>query len=382
VLRSLERHFKRGLAAALGFLIGSRPLHEPLPESFDNILVVRQHNQLGDMLCAVPLLRGLRHRFPSAHIAILASPVNVEVMEGLCYLDEVLCFDKSEFTRHGIRGFLRLFGYLRGLRRKAFDLVIVPSTVSTSFTSDFLAYVTGARYRIGIGSLDGVENRSAFFFNIPIHTHWRATPHRHQTLRNLDCAVSLGLPLDDLSHELTLKGTEVIEAKLWFEEKKAGSSCAIALHPGAGKPPNRWPAENFAAVAMALAREFSASIYVTSGPMDKEVVDSLLKALKNPVELIENQAIRRVASYLGQMDLVISNDTGIMHVAAAVGTPVLSLFGPTDPEQWAPIGGGNRYIAGSDGGIETIAVDQVLQNAREMLNEGPRSRNEGRGKPA
>jgi ADP-heptose:LPS heptosyltransferase len=84
---------------------------------------------------------------------------------------------------------------------------------------------------------------------------------------------------------------------------------------------------------------------------------------------VANKSIREVAAILSLARLVISNDTGIMHVAAAVGTPVLSLFGPTDPEQWAPIGTKHRYIVGKGGDIETIPVEEVLTVAREMLGK-------------
>jgi len=74
-----------------------------------------------------------------------------------------------------------------------------------------------------------------------------------------------------------------------------------------------------------------------------------------------------VASILSAADLLVTNDTGIMHVGGAVGAPVLSLFGPTDPYQWAPIGPVHRFIRAEDGNIDTIPIDEVLKHAREML---------------
>jgi hypothetical protein len=85
------------------------------------------------------------------------------------------------------------------------------------------------------------------------------------------------------------------------------------------------------------------------------------------VEVIRQQPVRLVASILACMDLVVSNDTGIMHVAAAAGVPVLSLFGPTDPRQWAPIDGFSRFIESEGGVIERISLQTALAVAREML---------------
>jgi ADP-heptose:LPS heptosyltransferase len=104
--------------------------------------------------------------------------------------------------------------------------------------------------------------------------------------------------------------------------------------------------------------------------MDEGPVNAMRGALKSHCEVIENQPIRRVAALLQHVDLVVSNDTGIMHVAAAVGTPVLSLFGPTDPAQWAPVGPPHRYIRGVNNDIETISCEQVVTAAQDILRRG------------
>jgi ADP-heptose:LPS heptosyltransferase len=92
-------------------------------------------------------------------------------------------------------------------------------------------------------------------------------------------------------------------------------------------------------------------------------------ALEAPVTLVENRPVRDVAAILRRARLVVSNDTGIMHVAGAVGTPVLSLFGPTDARQWAPLNRGSRYIQAGGEEIAEIGVDRVLDEALSMLHE-------------
>ena len=357
------------ITACLGAIAGSPPVIRPLPASFNRILVVRPHNQLGDMLCATPLLRALRRKYPAASITLITSPLNHDVMVGLRYLDSVVCFDKRQFLRGGPSGIVRLVKFIRALRSPAYDLAIVPSTVSTSFTSDLLARLSGAGVRIGPSSLNGIDNPSAFLYNIPVHLDWRDTPTRHQTLRNSDIAQSLDIVTSDLSHEMTLREDEIRDARTWANEHSAGRNCRIAIHPGAGKPPNRWPAVAFARIAGTLARDYDARIFITAGPMDDETIERLRPELDLDAVWIRNEPIRTVAAKLQQMHLVISNDTGIMHVAAAVGTPVLSLFGPTDPEQWAPRNLKNRYICGKGGRIDTITGEDVLRVSREMLEE-------------
>ncbi len=370
MLKHLERVLKASTAFILRLLFRSGKPPAIQQSEIRSILVIRQHNQLGDMLCAVPLLRALREAFPRAFIALMTSPVNNEVMLNSRYVNEVMNFDKTVFTGIGI---LKFIGFVRGLRRKRFDLAVVPATVSTSFTSDLLAFLSGAQIRIGASSLDGNENPSGFFFNVPVELDWRTTPHRHQGLRNADILKPLSLKVEDLKSEIALKNNEVDDAKLFADKAKNGKSTSIAFHPGAGKVPNRWPAERFAALAGVLSKEFDTAIVITSGPMDVEPVRDMTSQLTVPYQLVEGQPVRVVASSLAAVDLLISNDTGIMHVGAAVGTPVLSLFGPTDPEQWAPSDGRSRYIRGKDERIDSIPVDEVLRVAREMLRAKAKS---------
>ncbi len=364
---SLEQSFKRGVAYLLRLFLRSRISPPPFPDVVQSILVVRQHNQLGDMLCVVPLLRALRHKYPHVHVALMASPVNIDVMRGNRYLDEVILYDKRVFLDHGRLHPLALLSFVRKLRQRKFTIAIVPSTVSTSFTSDFLAYLSGARCRIGAGSLNGSPNGSAFFFTLPVGLDWSSCPDRHQTLRNLDSAADLDLTIGDLSLEMTLSDEELENGRLFVQQIKKSSRFVIGYHPGAGKPPNRWPAEMFASLITILSAELDAAAIVTCGPMDLEQIKEVEKNLNTSYHSLINQPIRHVASTLKWLDLMITNDTGIMHVAAAVGVPVLSLFGPTSPEQWAPLGVRHRYIAGKDGDIRTIPLTDVLEKARLMI---------------
>jgi ADP-heptose:LPS heptosyltransferase len=239
-------------------------------------------------------------------------------------------------------------------------------TVSISFTSALLAFVSRSSVRIGARRIDGKENSSAAFFSRPIDLDWRGEPHRHQSLRNLDTAGELPLPEVDLSNEITLSAGEQWEGWRFVENNMAGKTWAIAFHPGAGKVPNRWPAGRFSMVANELSRRFDARVFVTRGPMDDEPVDTMTAGLSEPPVILSNRPIREVAAVLSHMSLVVSNDTGIMHVAAAVGSPVLSLFGPTDPKQWAPVGEKHKYLwSGPD--ITEITVEEVLKSATEIL---------------
>lgn len=367
-LRAAERSLKRLLASVLRRVFRSR--RGPLPAGFapQRILIIRQHNQLGDMLCVVPLLRALRAAFPESRICLMAGPGNREVMMHCRYIDEVLTYDKATLLgKWGLKpaGLGRLWRLLRSMR---FELVLVPSTVSMSFTSDALAWMTGAGVRVGAQSLDGVENPSSFFFTHPRVLDWRQTPRRHQTLRNLDIAAGIASPPSDLSHEMQLLPPEVEDGRQLLDQMRGSCRYVFVFHAGAGKPPNRWPVDRFAELIERASADYDAQPVLTSGPMDAETTDILRRTLCRRVQVIENEPIRRVASILRHATIVVSNDTGIMHVAAAVGAPVLSIFGPTDPHQWAPIGARFRYIVSESGDIGEITLEEVERSFREMLS--------------
>jgi ADP-heptose:LPS heptosyltransferase len=366
-LRKIERPFKRTLSGVLRVIAGSSPLKVDPSTRFQKILVVRQHNQLGDMLCVIPLLRQLKASYPGAWISLVASPVNAGVMVNNKYLDEVILYDKSRYLLAGRLHLLEFRRFMKDLRARGFDLAVVPGTVSTSFTSDLLAYMSGAPVRVGVRSLEGRENAAGFLFNVARDLDWSADPGRHQTLRNADIMEGMIPPPQDLHCELTLTAEEVERGRQWISARTSGTGKKVAFHPGAGKPPNRWPVEKFAALGMALKNSRGAEIFVTEGPMDREVAQMLDSTLSEPVEHIADKGIRDVASILAYMDLVVSNDTGVMHVAAAAGVPVVSVFGPTDPRQWAPVTPGNRWIKSIGEDISEVSVEAVLAACEDLL---------------
>ncbi len=319
------------------------------------------------MLCVVPLLRALRATYPHARLVLMTSTVNHEVMEGNRFLDETILYDKRDFLGRRTIHVGALWAYIRRLRGRAFDTVIVPATVSMSFTSDLFAFLSGATRRIGPGSLNGIPNPSGFVYTERVDLDWRGEKARHQTRRNLDIMAGKGVETDNLTYEITLSDQERSIGRARFADLRSKGFALIAYHPGAGKVANRWPAGMFASVANTLSRRWNARTIITCGPMDDEPVKDMVSTLNAEYQLIQNESIRAVASCLSEVDLLISNDTGIMHVGAAVGTPVLSLFGPTDAGQWAPLEEESVSLEAPNGIIDEITEEEVIRMADQML---------------
>ena len=333
------------------------------------ILIVRQHNQLGDMLCAVPLLRAIRQRFRNAKVTLITSPVNYEVVKDNPFVDEVLNFDKVKFFISPSK----IFEFVRKLK-SGFDIAIVPVTVSISTTSNLLAYFSNARVRIGPASLDGKENPTAFLFNYQVDLDWRSEEKKHQTERNLDIVRPFGIDTDDLSYVIPYfdEDREFAEEILSIG---GNFRFVIGYHPGAGKVKNRWSADNFAELALKLANKFNAFTLITAGPMDDEPVERMKKQIDGKIEylILRNERISRIVAVIDKIDLFITNDTGIMHVAGATSTPVISLFGSTNPYQWSPLNKDKFFIWSRTGDINDIKIEEVYKLAVEILSRKSKS---------
>jgi ADP-heptose:LPS heptosyltransferase len=361
--RRLEIFLKHALSTFLGLFLSHEHVTEVPLDTIRNVLVIRQHNQLGDMLCAVPLLRALRERLPEAFIVLVASPVNYEVMLHNPFVDEVLLYNKFQFLRSPIH----LVRFYRKLRERRYDLAVVPSTVSMSFTSDSMAYLCGARYRIGASSLNGVENVAACFFNLPVAAQWKPEASIHQTERNLEFVRRIGIDTDDLSVVIRLTDEEKKSADEFLRPHLKKNQIAIGFHPGAGKPQNRWPAGRFARVAERLASGTDALLVITAGPMDDEPVRQMVEKIRARYLLVKGKSVREVAAIIDRLLLYVTNDTGVMHVAGATSTRVLALFGASDPYQWAPRSPRHRFLVASDREINSLTEEEVHNTAVEMI---------------
>jgi ADP-heptose:LPS heptosyltransferase len=364
-MENIEKLFKRVFIRCLSTFVQSQRTSSLEKTQVRSILVIRQHDQLGDMLCCVPLLRAVREYFPKAHITLVASPVSFEIMRNHPYIDAVLNYGKNKFLTSP-RSFWK---FIREFRQRKYDVVIVPATVSVSLTSDVLALVSRARVRIGPNSLQQNQNPAAFCYTIPVDLNWSNDPRRHQAKRNLDIVAPLGIQANDLNWRIGLTSDEQKEADGYVAEYRRKYKYLVGFHPGAGKPENRWNANRFANVANKICSEFNAMVFVTSGPMDTDPLNEIQQHLKCKFVIIHNQPIRKVAAIIDLLDLFITNDTGIMHVAGATKTNMLALFGPTDPLQWAPTGTKNRYISSRDGRMESISEDEVYDVASLILSQ-------------
>ncbi len=333
------------------------------------ILIVRQHNQMGDMVCATPSFRALREAYPRARMALVCSPVNRDVVLHNPHLDEIFIYDKR-----ACRNPMRLLDFLRVLRRFRPDLAFVLNSVSFSVTSAAFAAISGADAIVGGDSRPfGYDiSRHAFSLEMPS----RPELDRHAVEHCLAPLAAIGIDTDDLGTVVTASDAERARAAAVMRELP-GEGPLWVMHPGAGKVQNLWPADRFAELAL-LAAAVPARVLVLQGPADAEVTAEFESALHAAaggswpagITLAPPSPVGTCVALLESADRFLCNDTGLTHVAGAVGVPTLALFGPTDPELWLPRAANVECLRGADGDLASITAAAAWARWRDLKARG------------
>jgi lipopolysaccharide heptosyltransferase II len=332
-----------------------------------SILVVGKNNQIGDMICSLPLYAALKKRFPKAKITLVAAKTNypVPLKEINPHLDKIIIYDKSSLKT--------VYKFYRELKRVRPDIGITPSTFANSTTSHIINFISGAKIRVGVNSIDEKINKSAILLNVKNDFYWDKE-NKHQSERNLDVIRSIGCDLDKAELQkirLELSEDDNVFAENFINKKfPDDTKVIIGIHPGAGKKDNIWPVEKFIELISSLHKNHDSYILLTSGWTDKEILTAIsarLVELNIAYEVAENLEIKRLAAVLSRIDLYVTNDTGTMHIAGSVGTKMISLFGPTKYYEWAPPM--EHHIQSLSGNIDDIAVSDVIELSNKILKK-------------
>jgi lipopolysaccharide heptosyltransferase I len=282
------------------------------------ILIIKP-SAIGDVVHALPILNLLRRRWPKAHISWLITPGCAGLLEGHPQIDELIPFDRKLFGR-SFKSFAAARGLLSfglALRGRKFDLVI---DLQGLFRSGLLALQTGAKYRIG--------STSAREFGWMFCTHLAPldTWNKHAVERYLTIAEFLGLGTSPVEFIFPTDDSD----RRFVAELLPGDEPFAVLLPTTHWQTKRWPTEHFAALVQPLRDRFGLKSVIAGDPATAEVV------LPGAINLGGKTSLRQLVALLERASLVIANDTGPMHIAAALGRPLVTMFGPTSPIQTGP----------------------------------------------
>ncbi|MFH1354977.1 MAG: lipopolysaccharide heptosyltransferase II, partial [Candidatus Omnitrophota bacterium] len=283
-------------------------------EGFKRILVTRT-DRIGDVLLSTPVIKALRDRYPDAFIAIVVRPYTEDIVAGNPYLDQIIIYDKAGKER----SWLGSYRFACNLRKKKFDLAIILHPTNRMHLISFLA---GIPRRVGY-------NRKLGFLLTGGLKHDKQLGEKHESEYNFDLLRTLNIETQERNLFMPLRE----ESEEWADELLENEGIKknhrlLAINPGASCPSKIWPSQRFAESANRLIEKYGFRVIVISGPREIRLADQVIKEIDYPViNLAGKTSISQLASIIKRCDLFISNDSGPVHIATALGVPVVSIFG-------------------------------------------------------
>ena len=325
-----------------------------------NILVI-DFGQLGDVVMSLPALRAIRERFPQAQITVAVGKPGKELLSPSGFANEIL-----EVDRVGLRdgptlvSIGRILKLVSTVRKAKFDFVI---DLHSYYETNLLGFFSGAPHRLYSRR---EINRSLYFLANFKPQPVKESEKTHLVDRYLDVVKPLGIQNAPRTPVLKTSAADAssVEALLKKEHAQSGELLA-GIFPGAGNSTRIWPLEHFAELADHLRRNHKVRIIVFAGPEERQMVPRMRKLFPAGTIFFDRLTIPQLAAAQARLTVFISNDTGPVHIAAAVGTPVVVIMDRLDPHCFTPVGAEHRLVYGPS--VASISVDKVYKAAHELL---------------
>ena len=330
-----------------------------------SILIIRRDN-IGDLVCTTPLISALRQRYPQAHIAALVNTYNRQVLEGHPDLDAVHAYAKAKHRPPG-QSRLAVYGHKLGLmlklRARRYDYALLASPYPGTSALRLARWVAPAHIA-GYAESTGLVDL-ALPHGGPKAVHEVEDVFRLAQLFGIEGApgkLSIGVDAAARARAQAAVGARAAGHKL------------IALHISARKPSQRWPVERYAALMRALGAEADFLLLWSPGaadhpqhPGDDAKARAVMDAAGGlPLRAYPTLELRDLAAALSLADYVICSDGGAMHIAAALGKPILCFFGDSDAARWHPWGVPHRLLQPESRDAADISLEAALQAFQEL----------------
>lgn len=338
-------------------------------------ILVRATNWVGDAIMSIPALEAIRQRWPDAQITILARPGVAELYNGQPFVDSVVAFKAAS------RSPVVMERVAAGLRAEQFDCAVL---LQNAFSAAWLVWRAKIAERIGYardgrGILLSRAVKVPRSGEIPAHEsfYYLELLHRAGWLESIPKVTQISLALQ-------AGALEAAEARLQEAGVRAAAK-RVAIAPGAAYGSAKcWPPDRFAQVADALVDEFDADVILFGASSELEICRQIADRMRHrPVVLAGQTSMGELPALFSRCSLFVGNDSGAMHVGAAVGLPVVAVFGSTDPHGTAPVTPRRRLVQHpvacspcflrecpiDHRCMERVAVDEVRQTAAKSLEE-------------
>jgi heptosyltransferase II len=347
---------------------------KPLNPSSIHRMVIRTPNWVGDAVMSTPLLQAVRKNFPHAHITLLAKPWVAPVYANNPYINHVLGYDAA--GRH--RGLAGKFRLTRDLRKHDFDLALL---LQNAFEAALIAWLAGIPARMGYDT-----DARKMMLTHPVH-RYPFLKRRHQIDYYLEILKGAGLAANSSEMEIFISDAERCQAIQRISvSRRSDRPCVIGINPGAAfGTAKRWFADRFAELCNRLKSVPDACFLIFGGPGEEELGKQIAGSVGDAcINLCGKTSLREAIALIDQCRLFITNDSGLMHVAAALHVPQIAIFGSTDHTTTSPRSPLSHILRMpvacspcmkpdcpiDHRCMDAISVDHVLDLALELLSGG------------
>ncbi len=322
-------------------------------EGIKDILVIRRKN-IGDMICAIPLLKTLRREFPNAYITVLADESNSEILEGTSFINEVIVYKKQGFSKNKYIGYRRLLNQ----NKRSFDLAIA---AKPGFSS-LLAYITsisGAKFRMGCKPEKWHPLQSCYNFPVKMPENWNSM-HIVDSLLEFAKALDISNPVRDISIEPIQESRKKV--KDFFKENNISPHDKIVVfNISNNRPECTWSLQRFKKLGDGLSKKYGAVCLISSTSSDMDKAINLSKQINGRSFYFPTPKVMDFAALVKDAALLVCGEGGAMHVGAAVQTQTISLWGQQQIlDRWMPIGE-KQFALDKGKSVDAISPEDILE---------------------
>ena len=354
-----------------------------MTQAFQKILIVLTAG-IGDLILASKGIRSIRKGYPGAEIHLLTSTAAAPLARHYPYVDFVWPFPIREWKTGKLR-FIELLGVMKKLHRRRSDLAVnlyAADSPAGAFRMGCLLMLSGAAERVGV---DG--KGLGHFLTKKVHPS--RLSGRHVADAMVEIARSAGGVADDRGIEVFWDPAVEEHCRRLLPARALGRQPLVGINPGGNRRNRRWSPENFAATAERLIEKEGAAIVLLGGPSETDIAEAFLHGLRHDVVNLSGKlGLDELACVVSRLDVLITNDSAPMHIAAAVGTPQVTLFGPEDAAVFHPYTDPGLYeIACADIScrpcrkdecgqplcLDLVTPDSVFEKCRRLLRAGNRT---------
>ena len=298
-------------------------------------ILVRSTNWIGDTVMMLPSLMALKKNFPHAQITVLAHPWVIPLLENHPSVDRTMIFAKGDGFFHSLKEVARIVSWLRAER---FDLAVL---FQNAFEAAFLAYMGRVRYRVGYDT----DGRGFLLTHKIIRNQQILLAHQVEYFLGLADAMGWQIeerkPILYCTEENSRSGSLML-----FSEGIDDTSFIVGINPGAEYgSAKRWSEERFAVIGDWAAKRWNAKIVIFGSFSEKEIASKISDSMNaNPVNLCGKTTLGEAIALIKRCNFFVTNDSGLMHIAAAFNIPMVAVFGPTDHVITRPVSNNARIV--------------------------------------